>query len=87
MAARLNAAFRLVMIANRTDPQVLHDPERFDRLMGVKGRFAELESDTLELARRIVEGPAYRLGGNRTHSKEPIHEVHQDALNGQELCA
>jgi hypothetical protein len=60
----LNAAARLVLIANRCGSELLYDLDRFDLVVG-QGRFAELDREVLGLARRIVKsggGPSYEEG-------------------------
>jgi len=52
--SELNAVFRLCAIANRCGPQILDSAESFDSVVG-RGRFAELDSVVLDIARSIVK--------------------------------
>jgi hypothetical protein len=56
--SELNTVFRLCAIANRCGPQVLDSAESFDSVVGRgrgQGRFAELNSVVLHVARSIVK--------------------------------
>ncbi len=48
---------RLVLVAHRV-PQFLDNAESFDRVRGT-GSFAETDSEVLDCARRVVNGPTY----------------------------
>jgi hypothetical protein len=50
----LNAVARLVLIADRCGPEFLDNVDSFDRVLGT-GRFADTDSNVLDLARRIVK--------------------------------
>lgn len=69
-----NAAFRLFMVAKRCGPEILYDPERFDRALRV-GSFAAIKPEVLEFAR----GLAKRLLDGRVESRvaDPEHQVDQ----------
>ena len=49
-----NATFRLLLIAERCDPELLDDPKSFDNVLG-RGRFSALHRGALNEARRIVK--------------------------------
>ena len=57
--SQLNDVFRLVIIAERCGAEVLDNGEGFDRVTR-RGRFSELKSNVLDVARRIVKSPAHR---------------------------
>jgi hypothetical protein len=46
---------RLAMIAERCGPQFLDNAENFDRVLGL-GRFAELDQNVIDMARRVLYG-------------------------------
>jgi hypothetical protein len=51
--SQLNAALRLAAAAKRCDPQLLYDPESFDKMFRWNS-FARLDGQVLDLPRRIV---------------------------------
>lgn len=55
--SQLNDACRLASAAQRCGPQVLDNAESFDEVFGWN-RFASLDSEVLDLARRMVKAPA-----------------------------
>src|SRR5450631_4338069 len=52
--ADLNTVARLALIAKNHGPHFLDNADSFDRMLG-RGRFAELNSDTISHVRRLVE--------------------------------
>jgi hypothetical protein len=46
---------RLAMITERCGPQFLDNAENFDRVLGL-GRFAELDQNVIDMARRVLYG-------------------------------
>ncbi len=57
----VNDAARLVMVAERCGPEILDNADNFDEVLGA-GRFANLNRDVLNLARRVVSGKNSCLG-------------------------
>jgi hypothetical protein len=53
--SQLNDAARLAIAAKQLGSHILHDFESFDEVFGA-GRFAGLDGDVLQMARRIIEG-------------------------------
>jgi hypothetical protein len=62
--SQLNDVFRLVLITDRCGAQALDNIEGFDRVMG-RGRFALLDRDVLNEARRIIKASANGAGQSR----------------------
>jgi len=76
---QINEAARLVLIAESRGAEVLDDPARFDNVVR-GGRFAELDSEALSLARRVVKSRRDGVGMQAVDVPEMLAEGNQQKL-------
>jgi hypothetical protein len=77
--SELNAVARLVLIAKRCGPQFLDNADSFDNVIG-SGRFAETDSQILDLVRRVVEASPDSESEDNIVLSELEENISQDSL-------
>jgi hypothetical protein len=83
--SQLNVVFRLFLIAKRCGAKVLDNVESFDRVMG-RGRFASLDCEVLNEARRIVKASANGGGETGVYHSDTAQDVADNGMGSQDLA-